>query len=606
MLRNLIPLLSHIAAAFIPLTWGWAMGIVSPTPILWLAVAIFGILPDIDTASSHIGRLFYPVARLIESNFGHRTITHSLAAVAVVALFTLTLFTVFGPWLLAAYISHLFVDMIVGDGLPLFYPARTRFEIARIRGSSDGETWVALSMVALVIVPFPFPKFFYNAANPPPRNPELVTIHITNIYDPSEITVKVGDIISKGTLLADLKTHRIYHEAQPIQLPTDHTTPPPISQPTNIPIPTPDINPTLQALHQLQAAADLAVAQAIYSKSLESPPAIDLSGQRARINADAATIKQLEYRLFVLTNTLGYAEATGDWREVPYLVGGAQDGPKGKRTDLLIREAISQTAYQLDQARQTFIASRASLNNAARTQAQAKPSQADIAYAQAQYNQAIIRATLVSIPPTPTALPSPTPTTTPQPTQTPEPAPPLTLVHAAITGKVIDIKTTQDQDRLKVDITIDCTGYEQPQTSQPFNTNTTATVTHVTDGDTITVQLNNQQIKVRLIGIDTPESVKPNTPIQCFALQASAFTKAQLLNKQIRLEYDTQQTDTYGRTLAYVWLDSQLFNEVLAQEGYAQQLTIPPNVRYAARFYAAVKTARQNNKGLWAKCINTG
>src|SRR2546421_6708050 len=97
-------------------------------------------------------------------------------------------------------------------------------------------------------------------------------------------------------------------------------------------------------------------------------------------------------------------------------------------------------------------------------------------------------------------------------------------------------------------------------------------VTRVVDGDTIVVRVGHATDKVRLIGIDTPESVKPNTPVQCFALEASARTKALLPpGTAVRLETDAERRDRYGRDLAYVYRarDGLFVNLVLVREGYA-------------------------------------
>ncbi len=122
-------------------------------------------------------------------------------------------------------------------------------------------------------------------------------------------------------------------------------------------------------------------------------------------------------------------------------------------------------------------------------------------------------------------------------------------------------------------------------------------VERVIDGDTI--QLASGE-KVRLIGVDTPETVKPNTPVEPFGKEASDFTKKMLTNTKVRLEFDVQERDKYGRLLAYLYLpDGTFYNELLLKEGYAQVLTIPPNVKYAELFLLAERMAREEKKGLW-------
>lgn len=131
------------------------------------------------------------------------------------------------------------------------------------------------------------------------------------------------------------------------------------------------------------------------------------------------------------------------------------------------------------------------------------------------------------------------------------------------------------------------------------------TVVRVVDGDTIVARLPGGEESIRLIGIDTPETVDPRKPVQCFGREASERTKALLPpGTAIRLERDAEARDHFGRLLAYVHRadDGTFVNLALAEEGYAQPLTIPPNVAYAARFAAAAADARQQGRGLWGAC----
>ncbi|MBA2274067.1 MAG: thermonuclease family protein [Actinobacteria bacterium] len=129
----------------------------------------------------------------------------------------------------------------------------------------------------------------------------------------------------------------------------------------------------------------------------------------------------------------------------------------------------------------------------------------------------------------------------------------------------------------------------------------TVLVSRVVDGDTIEVQLDGTT-GIRLIGIDTPETVHPTEPVGCFGPAASDFTKHKLEGQMVRLEYDVERTDLYGRTLAYVFADGLLFNETLVARGYAQVTTYPPNVRYVNRFLAAQRSARGADQGFWGQC----
>jgi micrococcal nuclease len=125
-------------------------------------------------------------------------------------------------------------------------------------------------------------------------------------------------------------------------------------------------------------------------------------------------------------------------------------------------------------------------------------------------------------------------------------------------------------------------------------------VARVVDGDTLEVKKGEVLEKIRLIGVDTPETVKPNTPVQPYGKEARDYTKKMLLNKEVRLEFDVGRTDRYGRLLAYVYLGDEMFNETLLREGYARLMTVSPNVKYADRFVAIQKEAREAGAGLWA------
>ena len=131
-----------------------------------------------------------------------------------------------------------------------------------------------------------------------------------------------------------------------------------------------------------------------------------------------------------------------------------------------------------------------------------------------------------------------------------------------------------------------------------------ARVQRVVDGDTIVVRLDGRTERVRYIGMDTPESVKPGTPVQCFAKKASAENERLVAGREVRLVPDVEQRDRYGRLLAYVYRASggPMVNEVLVRSGYARPLTIPPNVRHAEQFVALAGQAREAGRGLWSAC----
>ena len=133
-----------------------------------------------------------------------------------------------------------------------------------------------------------------------------------------------------------------------------------------------------------------------------------------------------------------------------------------------------------------------------------------------------------------------------------------------------------------------------------------ATVTHVVDGDTIDVQIGEREERVRLIGIDTPETKKPNSPIECFGPEASAFTASLLpIGTHVRIQRDLVGRDDYGRLLGYVYLDGTddtFVNMEIIRQGYATPLTIEPNSTYARDFAQAATDAEAAGLGLWTAC----
>lgn len=145
-------------------------------------------------------------------------------------------------------------------------------------------------------------------------------------------------------------------------------------------------------------------------------------------------------------------------------------------------------------------------------------------------------------------------------------------------------------------------------------TSDTATVIKVIDGDTYKINFNGKAESVRLIGIDTPESranIKAKKDarksgesvkeITALGKQATQYVKSLIKpGDKIKIEFDVQDRDRYGRILGYVYLENGTFlNEKIIKDGYAQVMTVPPNVKYQDKFLAAQQNARSNNRGLW-------
>ncbi|MDR7537047.1 MAG: thermonuclease family protein, partial [Armatimonadota bacterium] len=140
-----------------------------------------------------------------------------------------------------------------------------------------------------------------------------------------------------------------------------------------------------------------------------------------------------------------------------------------------------------------------------------------------------------------------------------------------------------------------------------------ARVVRVVDGDTLRVALPGGTDRLRLIGVDSPEthdgaklardvqrSGRSQAAVRALGAQARAFTLRHLQDRPVGLEFDVQRRDRYGRLLAYVWTpEGELFNLVILREGFAQVLTVPPNVRYTALLLACQRESREQRRGLW-------
>ena len=130
----------------------------------------------------------------------------------------------------------------------------------------------------------------------------------------------------------------------------------------------------------------------------------------------------------------------------------------------------------------------------------------------------------------------------------------------------------------------------------------TYSVTKVIDGDTIVIEKGGAKETVRLIGLDTPETVDPRSPVQCFGKAASDEAKRMLTGKRVRLEMDASQDerDKYGRLLAYVYVDDVLFNQYMIVNGFGHEYTYNIPYKYQKEFKGAESVARAQKRGLWA------
>ena len=129
-----------------------------------------------------------------------------------------------------------------------------------------------------------------------------------------------------------------------------------------------------------------------------------------------------------------------------------------------------------------------------------------------------------------------------------------------------------------------------------------AEVLRVVDGDTIEVSVDGEVQDVRYIGVDTPESVTPGEPVECFGRRAGAFNERIVGGREVTLRFDRELRDRYGRLLAYVYVGPRLVNAVLVRRGYARTLTIAPNDSRAGLFARLERDAGHAGRGLWGEC----
>ena len=126
-----------------------------------------------------------------------------------------------------------------------------------------------------------------------------------------------------------------------------------------------------------------------------------------------------------------------------------------------------------------------------------------------------------------------------------------------------------------------------------------AQVTRVVDGDTIEVLMAGATYKVRYIGVDTPETVDPRRPVECYGREASERNHQLVEGKTVELEKDVSETDKYGRLLRYVWVGGEMVNATLVREGYAIASTYPPDVKHQELFASLQREAVDAGRGLW-------
>jgi micrococcal nuclease len=127
-------------------------------------------------------------------------------------------------------------------------------------------------------------------------------------------------------------------------------------------------------------------------------------------------------------------------------------------------------------------------------------------------------------------------------------------------------------------------------------------VTGIADGDTIHVLLNGRRERLRLIGLDAPEIAHPDIAAECYGTTSARFTQRSLEGRHVRLEFDVERRDRFGRLLAYVFHRGELFNTTLVADGFAIEHSYPPNLAHQEEFQRAEMDARRHLLGLWGAC----
>lgn len=156
-----------------------------------------------------------------------------------------------------------------------------------------------------------------------------------------------------------------------------------------------------------------------------------------------------------------------------------------------------------------------------------------------------------------------------------------------------------------VALAVSCSGATNTSESETTTSANTGVVVSVSDGDTFTVEVGGAKEKVRLIGVDTPETKHPTKGVQCWGPEASDFTKSVLTKgTRVRLVRDIEARDRYGRLLAYVYLadTNVFFNLELVRLGFARPYPFEPNTTHESDFAAAAWEARDADRGLWGAC----
>lgn len=197
----------------------------------------------------------------------------------------------------------------------------------------------------------------------------------------------------------------------------------------------------------------------------------------------------------------------------------------------------------------------------------------------------------------------------------------LITLSPAYASKDVEIVYYEDYDldeavglKKKTEVTEEIEN-KNPDSNIKENNFTEAKIVSVTDGDTVTARINNKDYKLRMLGVNTPETVHPSKPVAFFGKEASDFTKNKLTGKTVYLEKDVSERDKYNRVLRYVRMSKpanpknpsfedvrdKMFNGILLRDGYANPASFPPDVKYQNYFQKIARSAEANELGLYNK-----
>jgi len=448
----------------------------------------------------------------------------------------------------------------------------------------------------------------------PTPTSEIVIIRIDHVADlATEILVDIGERVEQGQLVAELRRLKSREHVKPLTVGDilKSVTSTPIATPTATPPPSeppqtnqvawipPTATWTPAALNSLEvqranAQLDRAIIQATAAALNAQPDPQRLAASRAELEIRAREVQQAQSRYD--------AES---WK------------PNIGMLDVSLALEKATNHYNLTAARATEAAR---VDYAAIDLAAARLQQAYIDHA-IRIATPTPKETPTSRPtgtatytPTPTKTTTPTKSPTPTKTTTPRPTVDIfkTEIRSLVTGIVTDIRIVSiNGNEATVNLAIQTTGLDRPTTVPPpseapggrLEGGEAATIVSVTDGDTLRIQLQSGQTEtIRLLDVDTPETVHPSKPVECGGPEASDHTKSRLA-RGTTVYVETAGRDKYSRLLAYIWTeDGALFNEELVLTGLARHDDYGNTSQYTQRIAVAEQAAQAAGLGIWSLC----